>query len=219
MGETPMPLSNTPSHNPLKQQAVTYRVMIGSFQSAAHLRKPMPTSNESIVAATITWLENIVIGLNLCPFAKAIHAKKQIRFVVSPACQSRELIAELKVELELLVDSDPEQIESTLLIHPGLLNEFMDYNQFLVLCDLAIEELELEGIIQIASFHPHYQFANTEPDDVTNYTNRSPYPTLHLLREDSVRRAIESFPDVDKIYERNIATLNRLGKAKMDALM
>jgi hypothetical protein len=95
----------------------------------------------------------------------------------------------------------------------------MDYNQFLVLCDLAIEELELEGIIQIASFHPQYQFANTEPDDVTNYTNRSPYPTLHLLREDSVRRAIESFPDVEKIYERNIATLNRLGKAKMDALM
>ena len=179
----------------------------------------MPTSNESIVAATITWLENIVIGLNLCPFAKAIHAKKQIRFVVSSACQSRELLAELKVELELLVDSDPEQIESTLLIHPGVLNEFMDYNQFLVLCDLAIEELELEGIIQIASFHPHYQFANTEPDDVTNYTNRSPYPTLHLLREDSVRRAIESFPDVEKIYERNIATLNRLGKAKMDALM
>ena len=179
----------------------------------------MPTSNESIVAATITWLENIVIGLNLCPFAKAIHAKKQIRFVVSSACQSRELLAELKVELELLVDSDPEQIESTLLIHPGVLHEFMDYNQFLVLCDLAIEELELEGIIQIASFHPHYQFANTEPDDVTNYTNRSPYPTLHLLREDSVRRAIESFPDVEKIYERNIATLNRLGKAKMDALM
>ena len=179
----------------------------------------MPTSKESIVAATITWLENIVIGLNLCPFAKAIHAKKQIRFVVSPACQSRELLAELKVELGLLADTDPEQIESTLLIHPGVLNEFIDYNQFLVLCDLAIEELELEGIIQIASFHPRYQFANTEPDDVTNYTNRSPYPTLHLLREDSVRRAIESFPDVEKIYERNIATLNRLGKAKMDALM
>ena len=139
--------------------------------------------------------------------------------MVSPACQSRELLAELKGELGLLVDSDPEQIESTLLIHPGVLNAFMDYNQFLVLCDLAIEELELEGIIQIASFHPQYQFANTEPDDVTNYTNRSPYPTLHLLREDSVRRAIESFPDVEKIYERNIATLNRLGKAKMDALM
>lgn len=179
----------------------------------------MPASNESIIAATITWLENIVIGLNLCPFAKAIHAKKQIRFVVSPASQSRELLTELKGELGLLVDSDPEQIESTLLIHPGVLNAFMDYNEFLVLCDLAIEELELEGIIQIASFHPRYQFANTEPDDVTNYTNRSPYPTLHLLREDSVRRAIESFPNVEQIYERNIATLNRLGKAKMDALM
>jgi hypothetical protein len=179
----------------------------------------MPASNEEIVAATVNWLEKIVIGLNLCPFAKAIHVKNQIRFVVSQACQSRELLVELKAELQLLVNSDREQIESTLLIHPGVLNEFIDYNQFLVLCDLAIEELELEGILQIASFHPQYQFANTEPDDVTNYTNRSPYPTLHLLREDSVRRAIETFPDVGKIYERNIATLNLLGKAKMDALM
>ncbi len=179
----------------------------------------MPTSNEEIVAATVTWLEKIVIGLNLCPFAKAIHAKKQIRFVVSQACQSRELLVELKAELQRLVDSDREQIESTLLIHPEVLNEFIDYNQFLILCDLAIEELELEGILQIASFHPQYQFANTEPDDVTNYTNRSPYPTLHLLREDSVRRAIETVPDVGKIYERNIATLNLLGKAKIDALM
>ena len=129
------------------------------------------------------------------------------------------MLAELKGELRLFVDTDPEKIESTLLIHPNVLNDFIDYNHFLVLCNLTLEEMNLDGIVQIASFHPKYQFADTDFDDVTNCTNRSPYPTLHLLREESVTRAVETFPDGDGIYERNIATLNSLGKARMDSLL
>ena len=171
-----------------------------------------------VIAATIEWLEKIVIGLNLCPFAKAIHVKDQIRYVVSNANNSDALLAELTRELCLLVASDPEKIESTLLIHPDVLTEFVEYNEFLSVCDSAIEELELDGVIQVASFHPQYQFADTKVDDVTNYTNRSPYPTLHLLREESVTQAVELFPDAAGIYEKNIATLRKLGKAKLDAM-
>ena len=179
----------------------------------------MDTANEVIIAATIDWIENLVIGLNLCPFAKAVHAKNQIRYVVSDACKSNDLLAELKHELLHFVSTPPDQIESTLLIHPYVLNDFVDYNHFLALCGFTIEELNLDGIVQIASFHPRYQFADANFDDITNYTNRSPYPTLHLLREDSVTRSIETFNDSDSITERNKATLNRLGKAKIDALM
>ena len=171
-----------------------------------------------VVAATILWLENVVIGLNLCPFAKAIHVKNQIRFVVSSARQGHILLDELKRELRLLVAADPEQIESTLLIHPEVLKDFVEYNDFLADCDLAIEALELDGVVQVASFHPLYQFAGTKIDDLTNYTNRSPYPMLHLLREESVTRAVESFPDVDSIYKKNIETLMKLGKVRMDSL-
>lgn len=172
-----------------------------------------------VIAATTEWLEKIVIGLNLCPFAKAVHVKHQIRYVVSTAISRDALKADLKSELRLLVAADSEQIESTLLIHPDVLTNFIDYNEFLSVCDSAIEELELDGIIQVASFHPQYHFADTEVDDVTNYTNRSPYPTLHLLREESVTQALDSFPDAAEIYEKNIATLRKLGKAKLDALM
>lgn len=172
----------------------------------------------TVIAATTEWLEKFVIGLNLCPFAKAIHVKNQIRYVVSTANNSDALLADLKRELCLLVAADPEQIESTLLIHPDVLPDFVEYNEFLSVCDSAIAELELDGIIQVASFHPLYQFADTKVDDVTNYTNRSPYPTLHLLREESVTRALETFPDAAGIYEKNIATLRKLGKAKLEAL-
>ncbi len=171
-----------------------------------------------IIAATTEWLEKIVIGLNLCPFAKAVHVKNQIRYVVSNASSRDALKADLKRELCLLFAADPEQIESTLLIHPDVLTEFVEYNEFLSVCDSAIEELELDGVIQVASFHPQYQFAGTKVDDVTNYTNRSPYPTLHLLREESVTQALEMFPDAAGIYEKNIATLRKLGKAKLDAM-
>ena len=178
----------------------------------------MNPSKDFVIAATTVWLEKIVIGLNLCPFAKAVHIKNQIRFVVSPATKSDVLLADLKQELRLLVAADPQQIESTLLIHPDVLTNFVEYNEFLSVCDSAIEELELDGVIQVASFHPQYQFADTKVDDVTNYTNRSPYPTFHLLREESVTQAVELFPDAAGIYEKNIATLRKLGKAKLDAI-
>ncbi len=175
-------------------------------------------TEESVIAATIAWLENVVIGLNLCPFAKAIHVKNQIRFVVSTARESTALLNDLKRELSLLVAAAPEHIESTLLIHPAVLEEFLEYNDFLAVCDLAIDALELAGVVQVASFHPLYQFAGTNIDDVTNYTNRSPFPMLHLLREESVTRAVESFHDVESIYPRNIAMLKKLGKTKLESL-
>jgi len=179
----------------------------------------MKTTDEKTIATTVAWLELVVIGLNLCPFAKAIHIKKQIRYSVSNACESHLLLADLKRELSLLIETSPQLIESTLLLFPVALSEFDRYNHFLDLCYLLLEELELDGVIQIASFHPNYQFANTLYEDVTNCTNRSPYPMLHLLREESVTRAVEAFPDGDGIYERNIATMKSLGKAKMEALM
>ncbi len=177
----------------------------------------IPKSN-LVIAATTEWLEKIVIGLNLCPFAKAVHVKNQIRYVVSTAINCDALLADLKRELCLLVASDSEQIESTLLIHPDVLTDFVEYNDFLSVCDSAIEELKLDGVVQVASFHPQYQFADANIDDVSNYTNRSPYPTLHLLREASVTRALESFPDAARIYEKNIATLQKLGKAKLNTM-
>jgi hypothetical protein len=164
-----------------------------------------------VVAATQEWLEKAVIGLNLCPFAKAVHTNDLIRYAVSPAETPEDLLGDLLRELDLLASADPNEIETTLLIHPGVLTDFLDYNDFLAVADAAVADLGLEGILQIASFHPQYQFAGTGPDDIESYTNRSPYPMLHLLREESVERAVASVPDAAEIYERNIATLRRLG--------
>jgi uncharacterized protein len=169
------------------------------------------TENDPI-AATCRWLERAVIGLNLCPFAKAVYVKQQVRFVLSEADDAETLLQVLHDELLLLRDADPEQIDTTLIVHPHVLTAFLDYNDFLDLADGLIAELGLEGEIQVASFHPDYQFAGTAPDDVSNCTNRSPYPTLHLLREASVERAVAAFPDPDAIVERNIATLEKLGR-------
>jgi len=174
--------------------------------------------DEPFIAKTIDWLERMVIGLNLCPFAKAIHVKKQIRFVVSHATNSKALLEDLEREFEFLLQTNPDIVETTLLIHPKVLHDFMDYNAFLAICDLKLEELELDGIIQIASFHPSYQFADTQFNDVTNYTNRSPFPTLHLLREESVELAIESIADPSEIYNRNIETMTKIGKSALDAM-
>ena len=179
----------------------------------------MYSDNDTIVAATRAWLEKVVIGLNLCPFAKVVYVKEQIRIVVSRARNSDALLEDLERELQFLAETDPEQIDTTLLIHPEVMQDFLDYNDFLDVCDSVIEELELDSVIQVASFHPQYQFAGTEIDDVANFTNRSPYPTLHLLREESVTRAVETFPNVDEIYEKNIATMQRLGKEHMEKLM
>ena len=166
---------------------------------------------EAIVVATRAWLEKAVIGLNLCPFAKAVHLGDRIRYAVSVAETPGELRADLADELEALAAADPGEIETTLLIHPRVFADFLDYNDFLEVADEALEDLDLVGEIQVASFHPGYQFAGTEPDDIENYTNRSPYPMLHLLRESSVDAAVAAFPDTAQIYERNIETMRALG--------
>lgn len=163
------------------------------------------------IEQTCQWLEQAVIGLNLCPFAKAVHTKGQIRWVESSARNAHALMAELVHELQLLAAADPDAIDTTLLLHPQVLGDFRDYNDFLDLADAALEELGLDGVLQIASFHPHYQFEGTAPDDVENLSNRSPHPTLHLLREESVERAVAAFPQAETIYEKNIETLRALG--------
>ena len=173
---------------------------------------------ETIIADTVRWLERAVIGLNLCPFAKAVHVKKQIRYVVSNATTPEELLVELISEFELLAESSAEKIDTTLLIHPHALSDFLDYNDFLDVADEALEELDLAGELQVASMHPHYQFEGTQPDDMENYTNRSPYPTLHLLRESSVDKAVAAFPEADQIFEKNIETMKKLGHAGWDKL-
>ena len=163
------------------------------------------------VADVRRWLERAVIGLNLCPFAKAVVAKEQVRFVLSDATTPEALLAELGEELLRLRDTPAEQIDTTLLIHPQVLGDFLDYNDFLDDADALVEALALDGVLQVASFHPEYQFAGSAPDDVENFTNRAPYPILHLLREDSVARAVAAFPDPDAIVERNIETLRGIG--------
>jgi len=179
---------------------------------------PAPLTEE-IVAATRAWLEKAVIGLNLCPFAKAVYVRDQIRYVVCETNQEETLLDELERELRFLDEADPEVIDTTLIIHPRVLDDFLDYNDFLDLAEGSLKRLELEGVIQIASFHPDYQFAGTEPDDVTNYTNRSPFPMLHLLREESLDRALASFPEPESIYQKNMRTLRRLGREGWEELM
>jgi hypothetical protein len=166
---------------------------------------------DDVIAATRSWLEKDVIGLNLCPFAAAVHDAGQIRYVVSAATTSKQLRADLLEELLLLKEADPAKIDTTLLIHPDVLTDFLEFNDFLDVADDLLRDLGLVGDIQIASFHPKFQFADTEPDDVTNRTNRSPYPTLHLLREASVERALEDYPDPEEISRRNIEKMRKLG--------
>lgn len=178
--------------------------------SKMHTPTPL-ASHDAIVAATKTWLEKAVIGLNLCPFAKAVHIKNQIRYVVSTARNTDALLDDLEAELKTLHAADAADIDTILLIHPDVLQDFLDYNDFLETADELVEELELDGEIQIASFHPHYQFAGTAANDIENYTNRSPYPILHLLRESSIERAVEAFPQAETIFEKNMETLRELG--------
>lgn len=178
---------------------------------------PVPT-HDTAIADTRAWIEKAVIGLNLCPFAKAVHVKDQIRYIVSDARDDEALLADLALALEEIAQASPEAIDTTLIIHPWVLNDFADYNDFLDIADAAVEELDLGGIIQVASFHPEYQFADTGPDDIENYSNRAPYPTLHLLREESVDKAVESFPEAESIFEKNIEMLRELGPEGWAAL-
>ena len=170
-----------------------------------------PLPEDEVIAATREWLEKAVIGLNLCPFAKAVHAGNQIRYAVSDAQTPDALLADLGRELQTLAAANRADVETTLLIHPRVLVDFPDYNDFLDIADATIEELGFTGTIQVASFHPQYRFADTPPDAIENFSNRSPYPMLHLLREESVEHAIAAFPDVARIPERNIETLRSIG--------
>jgi hypothetical protein len=169
--------------------------------------------SDRALAETRAWVERAVIGLQLCPFAKAPQVKGLVRYVLSEASEPETLLAGLIDELKLLAGTPADRIETTLLVHPQVLADFADYNDFLGLAESAVAGLGLEGLIQVASFHPRYQFAGTAPDDLTNATNRSPYPTLHLLREESVERAVAAFPEAEAIFEANIATMRRLGES------
>jgi hypothetical protein len=167
---------------------------------------------------TQAWLTRAVVGLNLCPFAKAVMAKGQVRYVVTELTEPEQVLKLLQSEMQTLVDADPDTLDTTLLIAPYLLPDFLDFNEFLFDCEAVLQAMDLEGVLQIADFHPNYQFAGTAPEDVENRTNQSPYPTLHLLREDSVTRAVDAFPDAALIYERNTALLREMGTAGWQAL-
>ena len=175
-------------------------------------------SDAQVLEATRLWLEKAVIGLNLCPFAKAVYVKNQVRLVVSKARHADDLLEELDRELDLLVASPAEEIDTTLLIHPSLFEDFLDFNDFLEVDEGVVDEHGLEGVVQLASFHPRFQFDGSEPDDISNYTNRAPFAIIHLLREASVERAVEAFPEAEGIFETNIATLEKLGLAGWKAL-
>ena len=173
---------------------------------------------DTVIADTQAWLERAVIGLNLCPFAKSVHVKGQVHYAVSQATDRAGLLEDLIFELKQLVALDSKARDTTLLIAPHCLQDFLDFNDFLARADRALAKLKLDGVLQIASLHPHYQFADTAEDDVTNFTNRSPYPTLHLLREDSIDRAVAAFPNAESIFEVNMQTMERLGAEGWAAL-
>ena len=173
---------------------------------------------QQAIHATQQWVQQAVIGLNLCPFAKAVVAKQQVRYVVCMDSEPEQVLKMLQQEMQLLVDTDAAVLDTTLLIAPNLLPDFLAFNDFLFDCDSVLASMALEGVLQIADFHPRYQFAGTQPDDISNFTNRAPYPTLHLLREDSVDKAVAAFPDASLIYERNMEVLEALGREGWEAL-
>lgn len=178
-----------------------------------------PFSHEAVIAATQHWLVRAVIGLNLCPFAKGVHTKGQIRYTVSDARDLEGALTDLETELKWLAEADPAQIDTTLLILPHALGDFLEFNDCALFAERLVAQLGLQGVLQVASFHPDYRFEDSEPGDIENYTNRAPYPVLHLLREASLTRAVEAFPDAADIYERNIETMRRLGHAGWRAWM
>lgn len=171
----------------------------------------------AITYSVSRWVETVVVELNLCPFAKRELMKNRVRFTVSDAETEEQLLVVLQQELELL-GSDPS-IETTLLIHPNALQNFYDYNQFLDNADRLLVEMKLDGVYQIASFHPEYRFAGTAPDDAENYTNRSPYPMLHIIREESLEQAIADYPNIDQVPARNVELMKRLGVEKLRNLL
>ena len=177
-----------------------------------------PEQERTVIEDTQKWLLQAVVGLNLCPFAKAVVVKDRVRYRVCASPEPAQVLAMLREELHHLVEADPRMLDTTLLMAPNALPDFLDFNDFLADCDAVLTDLELDGVLQVADFHPHYQFGGTEADDISNYTNRAPYPTLHLLREASIDAALEAYPDASLIFERNIAVLNQLGPAGWEAL-
>lgn len=175
------------------------------------------TSQQSAIIQVRNWVESVVVGLDLCPFARSVLVDDRIRFAASDATSEEQLLMDLHDELKRLVEDN--SVETTLLIHPGVLQEFDAYNQFLDFADSLLADMGMEGEYQIASFHPHYQFHDTDPDDVGNYTNRSPHPMLHLIREASLEKAIANYPNPELIPQRNIRRLEELGVKKIRALL
>ena len=173
---------------------------------------------QTVIEDTAHWLNAAVIGLNLCPFAKAVQVKGQVRYQVCLSSNPQDLLQQLRDELLWLAQADPEVTETTLLMAPHALPDFLAFNDFLSDCDALLRDLGLEGELQIADFHPRYQFAGTQPQDPENFTNRAPYPTLHLLRETSIDRAVQAYPQADVIYERNVDLLNEMGVAGWQSL-
>ncbi len=180
----------------------------------------MDTQEAAAIAVEETrqWLEKAVIGLNLCPFAKSVYVKNQVHFAVSDTRDPQLLLETLREELKQLVAHSPSARDTTLLIAPYALPDFLDFNDFLADADDVLDDLDLVGQIQIASFHPDFQFAGTTVDDITNCTNRSPYPTLHLIREESIDRAVKAFPQAESIFEVNMQTLQVMGPEGWTAL-
>ncbi|SEC24806.1 DUF1415 domain-containing protein [Pseudomonas anguilliseptica] len=170
------------------------------------------------IAETRAWVDRAVIGLNLCPFAKAVQVKGQVRYKVCASAEPEELLSALIDELHALANCEPSETDTTLLIHPAALSDFLDFNDFLAVVDDTLDDLGYAGILQVASFHPQFQFADTGVNDLSNATNRSPYPTLHILREASIDRAVAAFPDPEAIFEANIQTLEDLGAEGWGAL-
>lgn len=164
------------------------------------------------------WLLQAVVGLNLCPFAKSVVVKDMVRYRVCTSAEPDDVLALLREELLYLAAADPNTLDTTLLIAPNALPDFLDFNDFLAECDAVLMDLELDGVLQVADFHPRYQFGGTDEDDIENFTNRTPYPTLHLLREASIDKAVEAYPDASLIFERNMEVLNKLGHAGWEAL-
>ena len=181
-------------------------------------RDPASVPPDTVIADTRRWLERAVIGLNLCPFAKAPHAKGQIHYAVCEGDDRQALLTMLRAELQALADASPNESETTLLIAPRGFDDFLDFNDLLDEADAVVTALDLDGTLQVAPFHPRFQFAGTDEDDITNATNRAPYPTLHLIREESIDRAVEAFPEAEAIYEANMATLEKLGDEGWAAL-
>ena len=173
----------------------------------------LTAAERTAIEDTQTWLLQAVVGLNLCPFAKAVVVKDMVRYRVCLSTVPADWLALLRDELQHLAEADPDQLDTSLLIAPHALPDFLDFNDFLADCDEVLIDLELDGVLQVADFHPRYQFGGTAEDDIENFTNRTPYPTLHLLREASIDKAVEVYPDASLIFERNIEVLNKLGHA------